>query len=210
MMLVQTSSVIQILTGRDSGWNPQARDSDRVPWPLLWRFHSRHVLAGVVLAVAAGAISWRLLAWMSPALLGLVLAVPLSAFMGSAAAGRGARPLGPAHDPGGATAAGARRRRRRRGRGRCSAAGRAPGGLPALLADPAALARHLAWLDPATARRPGEPDAAARERAPQARRRPRPGVARRPRDLRRARLAEDARGPDPAARRPPSREVNDL
>ena len=40
---------------------------------------------GILLAVAAGAISWRLLAWMSPALLGLVLAVPLSAFMGSAA-----------------------------------------------------------------------------------------------------------------------------
>ena len=35
-----------------------------------------------------------------------------------------------------------------------------PEGLAGLLADPEALARHLAWLDPPTARRPGEPDAA--------------------------------------------------
>ena len=88
MMLVQSSSILQILTGRDSGWAAQARDADRVPWHLLWRFHRRHMLAGILLAVAAGAISWRLLAWMSPALLGLVLAVPVSAFMGNAAAGR--------------------------------------------------------------------------------------------------------------------------
>ena len=94
MMLVQTSSVAQILTGRDSGWNAQARDSDRVPWSLLWRFHQRHMIVGIVLAIAAGAISWRLLAWMSPALLGLVLAVPLSAFMGSAAIGRGLARMG--------------------------------------------------------------------------------------------------------------------
>ena len=54
MMLVQTSAVAQILTGRDSGWNPQARDADRVPWALLWRFHARHMYAGILLAVAAG------------------------------------------------------------------------------------------------------------------------------------------------------------
>ena len=159
MMLVQTSSVVQILTGRDSGWNPQARNSDRVPWPLLWRYHSRHVLAGVVLAVAAGAISWRLLAWMSPALLGLVLAVPLSAFMGSAAAGRALARWGllvtpeERHPPALAAAAEEEAEELR-------AAGRVPDGLPALLADPAALARHLAWLDPQTARKTGEPDAA--------------------------------------------------
>ena len=159
MMLVQTSSVIQILTGRDSGWNPQARDTDRVPWPLLWRFHRRHMLAGILLAVAAGAISWRLLAWMSPALLGLVLAVPLSAFVGSAAAGRTLARMGllltpeerrpPALEAAAHAEAEALRLRVT-----------VPSGLPGLLADAEALERHLAWCDPATARRPGEPDAA--------------------------------------------------
>ena len=159
MMLVQTSAVVQILTGRDSGWNPQARDSDRVPWPLLWRFHRRHMLAGALLAVAAGAISWRLLAWMSPALLGLVLAVPLAAFMGSAVVGqalarRGILTTPEERDPPALAATAAAEAEALRARGRV------PDGLPGLLADPPALARHLAWLDPPTSRRPGEPDAA--------------------------------------------------
>ncbi len=158
MMFVQTSSVIQILTGRDSGWNPQARDSDRVAWPLLWRYHYRHVLAGVLLAVAAGAISWRLLAWMSPALLGLVLAVPLAAFMGSAAAGRALARWGclvtPEERQPPAIAGAAEREARA-----LRMSGRVPGGISELLSDPPALTRHLAWLDPATARRSGEADA---------------------------------------------------
>ena len=159
MMLVQSSAIAQILTGRDSGWAAQARDADRVPWPLLWRFHRRHMLAGLLLAVIAGAISWRLLAWMSPALLGLVLAVPLSAFMGSARAGRGLARLGllvtpEERSPPPLAAAAAREAEALRARAA------PPEDLEGLLADPEALARHLAWLDPPTARRPGEPDAA--------------------------------------------------
>ncbi len=159
MMLIQTSSVGQIVTGRDSGWSAQSRDSDRVPWRLLWRFHRRHMIVGVVLAVAAGAISWRLLAWMSPALLGLVLAVPLSAFVGNAAAGRAMARLGllvtpEERDPP------ALERDAEREADALRAAASPPPGLSELLADPSALARHLAWLDARSARRPGEPDAA--------------------------------------------------
>jgi membrane glycosyltransferase len=159
MMLVQTGSVLEIITGRDSGWSAQARDADRVPRSLLWRFHRKHILIGLLLALAAGAISWRLLAWMSPALVGLVLAVPLSAFMGSAAAGRwllrcglletpeelDPPPLAAAADAEAAAL-----------RARCDV----PAGLTGLLADPEAYRRHVAWLDPPTSRQPGEPDAA--------------------------------------------------
>ncbi|MFO1144571.1 MAG: glucans biosynthesis glucosyltransferase MdoH, partial [Amaricoccus sp.] len=158
MMLVQTGSVLQILTGRDSGWSAQARDADRVPWPLLWRFHRRHMLVGLLLGVIAGAISWRLLAWMSPALLGLILAVPLSGFMGSAAAGRWLARMGmlvtPEERDPPPLAADADREAAEL-RERC----RVPDGLPGLIADPAAFQRHLDWLDGPTARRPGEPDA---------------------------------------------------
>ncbi|HRO09884.1 glucans biosynthesis glucosyltransferase MdoH [Amaricoccus sp.] len=159
MMMAQSSAIAQILTGRDSGWAAQARDADRVPLPLLWRFHRRHVLAGIVLAVAAGAISWRLLAWMSPALLGLVLAVPLSSFMGSARAGRRMARLGllvtPEERTPPALAAAAEREAEW-----LRAHAEPPADIACLLADPAALARHLAWLDPPTSRRRGEPDAA--------------------------------------------------
>ncbi|HET9068703.1 MAG TPA: glucans biosynthesis glucosyltransferase MdoH, partial [Amaricoccus sp.] len=159
MMLVQSSAIVQILTGRDSGWAAQARDADRVPLPLLWRFHRRHMLAGLVLAGAAGAISWRLLAWMSPALLGLVLAVPLSALMGSARAGQRMAQLGllvtpEEHTPPAlATQAGREAKALR-------ALADAPEDLSGLLSDPEALTRHLAWLDAPTARRRGEADPA--------------------------------------------------
>jgi membrane glycosyltransferase len=159
MMLVQTHSVIQIVTGRDSGWGAQARDSDRVPWSILWRFHRRHMLIGVLLAVAAGAISWRLLAWMSPALVGLVLAMPLSAFMGNARVGRAVARLGLLRTPEEKHAppiAGAADRFADDLRARAHP----PANLEAVLADPPALGRHLAWIDGPTSRPRGAADAA--------------------------------------------------
>ena len=158
MMLLQTSAVAQIVTGRDSGWNPQARDADSVPWGLLWRFHQRHMYVGILLGLAAGAISWRLLAWMSPALLGLILAVPISAFMGSARAGRGLARLGllvtPEERRPPALAEAAEREAEA-----LRATGIPPDGISDLLADPPALARHLAWADAETGRPVGASDA---------------------------------------------------
>ena len=87
LMLTQTRAVFEILLGRDSGWNAQARDADRLAWSTLWRFHRRHFLVGLALTLAAGAISWSLLAWMSPALLSMLIAAPLGAFLGSNAVG---------------------------------------------------------------------------------------------------------------------------
>ena len=87
LMLTQTRSVLQILTGRDSGWNAQARDSTRIPWADLWMFHRRHTLVGLILAVTAGLISWSLLAWMSPALIGLGVSIPLAALVSSRGVG---------------------------------------------------------------------------------------------------------------------------
>ena len=201
MMLVQTGSVIQILTGRDSGWSAQARDADRVPWSLLWRFHRRHILIGLLLGLAAGAISWRLLAWMSPALVGLILAVPLSAFMGSAAAGRWLLRLGLLETPeelDPPPLAAAADRDAAELRERC----RVPDGLAGLLADPEAYRRHLAWLDPPTSRQPGQSDAALASAllklADGLGRR----IARRQGDLRRPRLRPDPRRPRPAPARP--------
>ncbi len=159
MMLVQTSSVIQIITGRDSGWSAQARDSDRVPWAILWRFHRRHMAMGLLFAAVAGAISWRLLAWMSPALVGLVLAVPLSAFMGNARVGRSLARMRllltpeEAYPPAIAGAAD-------RAAESLREAAHPPAALQDLLADPEALERHLAWLDQPTSRPRGTPDAA--------------------------------------------------
>lgn len=159
MMLVQTSSVIQIVTGRDSGWGAQARDSDRVAWSVLWRFHRRHMLMGVLLGIAAGAISWRLLAWMSPALVGLVLAVPVSAFMGSAWVGRGLARMSLLLTPEEADPP-AIEGAAERAADLLRAEANPPADLQKLIADPGALDRHLAWIDGPTSRPRGTPDAA--------------------------------------------------
>ncbi len=157
LMLTQTRAVWQILLGRDSGWSAQARDADRLPLRLLWQFHRRHMLVGALLTLAAAAISWSLLAWMSPALLSMLIAVPLGALLGSGAAGAAMARLGLLSTP-------EERVMPEIARARAEIAADlrrtppAPQTLTELLAAPEALARHLAWLDARTERQRGEPD----------------------------------------------------
>ena len=89
LMLVQTRHVFEVFMGRDSGWKPQRRDSGGTSWADAWHFHKRHMLLSCVTAVIVWFLSPPLLAWLSPALLGLFLAVPLSRASGSTSIGRG-------------------------------------------------------------------------------------------------------------------------
>jgi membrane glycosyltransferase len=88
LMMIQSRHVIEVFLGRDSGWKPQRRDSGSTTWMDAWRYHRRHMLLSVVTAVVVYFISPSLLAWVSPALLGLFLAVPLSRLSGSEFFGR--------------------------------------------------------------------------------------------------------------------------
>ena len=83
MMLIHCGAVMSILAGRDSGWAPQRRDDGSLPWLTLIYRHRWHMLAGLLLGYAAMLDSLTLLAWMSPALIGLWLAVPISAMTGA-------------------------------------------------------------------------------------------------------------------------------
>jgi membrane glycosyltransferase len=88
MMMLQSRHVFEVFLGRDSGWNPQRRDGGGTSWSDAWHFHKRDML----LAATAAAVFWflspALLAWISPALLGLLLSVPLSRASGSEWLGR--------------------------------------------------------------------------------------------------------------------------
>jgi membrane glycosyltransferase len=88
LMLVQSRHVFEVFMGRDSGWKPQRRDSGSTTWGDAWHFHRRHMLLSCVTAVIIWFLSPSLLAWVSPALLGLFLSVPLSRASGSEAIGR--------------------------------------------------------------------------------------------------------------------------
>ena len=88
LMLVQSRHVGEVFMGRDSGWKPQRRDSGGTTWGDAWHFHKRHMLLSCITAVIVYFLSPALLAWLSPALLGLFLAVPLSRASGSETLGR--------------------------------------------------------------------------------------------------------------------------
>jgi membrane glycosyltransferase len=88
LMMVQSRHVFEVFMGRDSGWKPQRRDGGGTSWSDAWEYHKRHMLLSCMTAAVVYVLSPSLLAWLSPALLGLFLAVPLSRASGSEALGR--------------------------------------------------------------------------------------------------------------------------
>jgi membrane glycosyltransferase len=90
-MMMQTRQVREILRGQDSGWAVQSRHRAAQQWRTLLTRHGLHTLLGLGVA---GMLAWfepSLLPWMAPALLGLALAIPLSAASGSATLGKFSR-----------------------------------------------------------------------------------------------------------------------
>jgi membrane glycosyltransferase len=94
MMLIQCRQLGEILRGRDSGWSTQRRGDGTTPWREVIRRHWLQTFVGIGLAIALAMLSLPLLAWMSPTLAGLLLAIPLSRASGSAKAGQILRRLG--------------------------------------------------------------------------------------------------------------------
>ncbi|MBS0235359.1 MAG: glucans biosynthesis glucosyltransferase MdoH [Proteobacteria bacterium] len=77
-MVTQSIGAAEILAGRDSGWKPQKRNDGALTFDdAMWFARWQTAIGGI-----AGAIAWTvspaLLAWMSPVILGLVLAGPVS------------------------------------------------------------------------------------------------------------------------------------
>ena len=94
MMLIQSGSVLEIVSGRDTGWNPQRRDDGSIPFGSIARRHRSHALLGVVTLFAAALISPSLVIWMSPTIAGLILSIPLSWASGQLWLGLGMKRLG--------------------------------------------------------------------------------------------------------------------
>ena len=78
MMVIQSGSVMQILSGRDTGWNPQRRDDGSIPFASIVRRHRAHTVLGVMTLFAAACCLASLVIWMSPTIAGLILSIPLS------------------------------------------------------------------------------------------------------------------------------------
>jgi membrane glycosyltransferase len=93
-MLIQSRMIVSILAGHDAGWKPQRRGDGGIPLADLLRFHGWHIAAGLVIGSLAYAISTAALAWLLPAVAGMVLALPVSALTASAAFGMEVRRYG--------------------------------------------------------------------------------------------------------------------
>jgi membrane glycosyltransferase len=78
MMLIQTGHVMHFVFGFDTGWVPQRRDDGSIPFGAIVARHRSHVALGILALVAGLSISPSLVAWMSPTILGLILAIFLS------------------------------------------------------------------------------------------------------------------------------------
>lgn len=94
MMVAQSAAVATILAGRDGGWQPQRRGDGSVPLRQTLKHFAPHTLFGVAMGAAALLISLPLFFWMTPVILGLLLAVPLVVWTGGRAAGEAFRRIG--------------------------------------------------------------------------------------------------------------------
>jgi membrane glycosyltransferase len=77
MMIFQSGAVAEILLGRDAGWQVQRRSDGEVARGEIYRKLTPPTLFGLVLGLSAYAVSVPLLLWMSPVVIGLVLALPM-------------------------------------------------------------------------------------------------------------------------------------
>ncbi len=157
-MLIQSSAVVGVLLGRDSGWNAQRRDDGRVPLGAVVAGYWRYTVFGLILAGAAYAVSTPLFLWMTPVLVGLGLAVPLVLLTSSRRAGRALRRLGLLRTVEEATPPAALTR----AVGLYQELVREPeeDAMARLIRDPALRAQHLASLPPSRQRGQGPIDAA--------------------------------------------------
>ncbi len=94
MMLIQTGSVLRILSGRDAGWNPQRRDDGTIPLRTIVGRHFWHTILGIITLVAAFLIAPSLAAWMSPTIAGLIFAIGLSWASGQLGIGLALKAIG--------------------------------------------------------------------------------------------------------------------
>ncbi len=93
-MVFHSKFVLMTLFGRKVAWNGQSRDDRGTPWGQALRFHGFGMLLGAVATVIVLATVPGYLWWLSPVVIGLLAAVPLSVLSSRESIGRAARKRG--------------------------------------------------------------------------------------------------------------------
>ncbi len=156
MMLIQAGHVMHFVFGFDTGWDPQRRDDGSIAFKAIVRRHRSHVAMGFAMLIAGFLISPSLVAWMSPTILGLILAILLSWSTGLLGVGLAFRRAGLLVTPEEQARPPVVARANDLADSLAGETAENAEGLAALAADPAFTALHLAWLPSAQRRRNGE------------------------------------------------------
>ena len=77
-MAVHTRIIIQTLLGGRAGWGAQQRNEYELGWGSAFKYHGLETLTGIIWGVTVYLLAPGFFWWLTPVLLGLVLAVPLS------------------------------------------------------------------------------------------------------------------------------------
>jgi membrane glycosyltransferase len=93
-MLVQSTAFMSILVGRDSGWLPQRREDGSIRFREIGRRYAGPTVFGLALGVTSYLVAPSLLLWMLPVVLGLALAIPLTAATAERRLGQTLRRIG--------------------------------------------------------------------------------------------------------------------
>ncbi|WP_143046727.1 hypothetical protein AAFG13_17570 [Bradyrhizobium sp. B124] len=88
MMIFGSIAVVEILAGRDAGWQTQRRDDGTLERRQRYRKYGIPTLCGIAMAASAYAVSLPLLLWMSPVIAGLLFAVPIGALTARPTSGK--------------------------------------------------------------------------------------------------------------------------
>ncbi|MBR0849783.1 glucans biosynthesis glucosyltransferase MdoH [Bradyrhizobium diazoefficiens] len=150
LMIFQIKAVVEILVGRDAGWQVQRRSDGQPARAELYRKLAGPTLCGLVLLISAYAVSLPLLLWMSPVVLGLLLSIPLGIITSSRLSAPGLFATPETNNPPAVVV-----------RANELAASKPPemaGALRQLGQDPELLAEHLSSLSPARPARFGPVD----------------------------------------------------
>ena len=156
MMLLQSRSILEIAMGRDSGWHPQSRDGGKLSFHEYAQAYLWPTVLGLLLAAGAYAVSFSLFLWMTPVIVGLLLAIPLAVWTASPRVGACIESLGllltpEDTDPPEVLSRANALELSSRHRGPIEA-------ITLLRTDAALLAVHMAMVAEDSARRPGEYD----------------------------------------------------
>jgi membrane glycosyltransferase len=94
MMLFHSEFVVRALLGRSVGWEAQARGDRGISWREALQRHKWHLAIGLVWGSAILMLAPDFIWWMSPVILGMLIAVPFTVLTSRADFGRALRARG--------------------------------------------------------------------------------------------------------------------